>query len=80
MTTHLQLAMAMGADGIAEAAEWIEAAEGGSVDSATFSAFSGSNVGRWLDERLSAEPEQSDVVHDLLAHLAERMIEMHQEK
>ena len=50
MTTHLQLAMAMGADGIAEAAEWIEAAEEGSVDSATFSAFSGSNVGRWLDE------------------------------
>jgi hypothetical protein len=26
------------------------------------------------------EPEQADVVHDLLAHLAERMIEMHQQK
>jgi len=37
MTTHLQLAMAMEADGIAEAAEWIEAAEEGSVDSANFS-------------------------------------------
>jgi hypothetical protein len=33
-----------------------------------------------VDERLSADPEQSDVVHDLLAHLAERMIAMHQEK
>ncbi len=39
-----------------------------------------SPLGRWLDARLSAEPEQSDVVHDLLAHLAGRMIEMHKQK
>jgi len=30
--------------------------------------------------RLEAEPEEADVVHDLLAYLAERMIEMHKEK
>jgi hypothetical protein len=36
-----------------------------------FRTFRGSELGRWLDKRLSAEPEQSDVVHDLLAHLAE---------
>jgi hypothetical protein len=34
----------------------------------------------FVEERLSAEPEQADVVHDLLAHLAERMIEMHEQK
>jgi hypothetical protein len=45
-----------------------------------FSVFSGSTLGLWLDERLSAEAEQADVVHDLLAHLAERMIAMHKEK
>ncbi|MCK4315195.1 MAG: Eco57I restriction-modification methylase domain-containing protein, partial [Anaerolineae bacterium] len=39
-----------------------------------------SSLGRWVDARLSAKPEQADVVHDLLAHLAERMIEMHKEK
>ena len=63
--------------GITEATEWIESTEGTSVESATLSAFSGSKLGRWLDGRLSAEPEQSDVVHDLLAHLAEQMIEMY---
>ena len=31
-------------------------------------------------ERLGAEPEDSDVVHDLLAYLAERMIDMNKEK
>lgn len=30
--------------------------------------------------RLGAEPEEGDVVHDLLAHLAERMIDMNKEK
>jgi len=34
----------------------------------------------FVGERLGAEPEESDVVHDLLAHLAERMIEMNKEK
>jgi len=66
--------------GIAEATEWIEGAEVTSASSVSFSAFSGSNLGRWLDARLTADPEQSDVVHDLLAHLAERMIEMHKQK
>jgi hypothetical protein len=47
---------------------------------------------RWLDARLSPTPHaphpadhvsritQSDVIHDLLAHLAQQMIEMNQEK
>ncbi|HMB45956.1 MAG TPA: hypothetical protein VKL21_09045, partial [Candidatus Methanoperedens sp.] len=34
----------------------------------------------FIGARLSAVPEESDVVHDLLAHLAERMIEMNKEK
>ena len=34
----------------------------------------------FISDRLSQEPEQSDVVHDLLAYLAERMIEMNKEK
>jgi hypothetical protein len=34
----------------------------------------------FVDERLSATPEESDVVHDLLAHLAERMIDMNKDK
>ncbi len=34
----------------------------------------------FVGARLSAAPEESDVVHDLLAHLAERMIEMNKEK
>jgi len=63
--------------GITAATEWIESTEGLSV---SFSLFSGSNLGRWLDARLTAEPEQSDVVHDLLAHLAEQMIEMNKQK
>ncbi|MDD1745834.1 MAG: hypothetical protein LUQ20_08525 [Candidatus Methanoperedens sp.] len=34
----------------------------------------------FIGARLSAAPEESDVVHDLLAYLAERMIEMNREK
>ncbi|MDD5473862.1 MAG: TaqI-like C-terminal specificity domain-containing protein [Candidatus Methanoperedens sp.] len=36
--------------------------------------------GDFVGVRLDAKPEESDVVHDLLAHLAERMIEMNKEK
>jgi hypothetical protein len=50
--------------------------------------FLRSPVGRWLEKRLpnkangspDSEKEQSDVVHDLLAHLAEQMIEMNKQK
>jgi hypothetical protein len=67
--------------GITEATEWIERTEkSASVSSSSFSAFSGSPLGRWLDARLTADPEQSDVVHDLLAHLAEQMIAMNKDK
>ncbi len=34
----------------------------------------------FVSARLGAQPEESDVVHDLLAYLAERMIEMNKEK
>lgn len=34
----------------------------------------------FVSARLSAAPEESDVMHDLLAHLAERMIEMNKDK
>ena len=34
----------------------------------------------FIGARLSAAPEESDAVHDLLAYLAERMIEMNKEK
>jgi type I restriction-modification system DNA methylase subunit len=70
----------LGEIGITEATEWIASTEGLSVNSVPFGAFSGSNLGHWLDARLTAEPEQSDVVHDLLAHLAEQMIAMNKEK
>jgi len=34
----------------------------------------------FVEERLAQEPEQADVIHDLLALLAGQMIEMHKEK
>ncbi|MDP2765959.1 MAG: hypothetical protein Q8O41_00680, partial [Candidatus Methanoperedens sp.] len=34
----------------------------------------------FMSARLSAAPEESDVVHDLLAYMAERMIGMNKEK
>jgi hypothetical protein len=37
-------------------------------------------VRAFVAARLMEEPERSDLVHDLLAHLAGRMIEMHKEK
>jgi hypothetical protein len=78
----------LGEIGITEATEWIERTEGVSVSSVSFSAFSDSALGHWLNARLPANPdgspdtghEQSDVVHDLLAHLAEEMIAMHKTK
>lgn len=50
---------------------------------ALYSAEAPDSVKKLLDfvgARLSAAPEESDVVHDLLAHLAEQMIEMNKEK
>jgi len=51
---------------------------------ALYTEFSGAPDNRkildFVSERLSVAPEESDVVHDLLAHLAERMIEMNKEK
>jgi hypothetical protein len=63
-----------------EIAREARSAKGDFVLFVDFRAFRDSDLGRWLDARLSAEPEQADVVHDLLAHLAGRMIEMHKEK
>jgi len=42
------------------------------------SCFLNSDLGRFVGERLNGD--QSDVVHDLLAHLAEQMIEMNKQK
>jgi hypothetical protein len=39
-----------------------------------------SGLGRWLDARLTAKPGQTDVVHDLLAHLAQEMTGLHRQK
>ncbi len=39
-----------------------------------------SSVLEFILERLSHKPEQADVIHDLLAYLAERMIEMNKER
>lgn len=39
-----------------------------------------SSVVAFVEERLSAQPEESDVVHDLLAFLAEEMIRLNKEK
>ncbi len=50
---------------------------------ALYSAEAPDSVKKLLDfvgARLDAKPEESDVVHDLLAYLAERMIEMNREK
>lgn len=44
----------------------------------TYPRFLHSDLGRWLDERMNAD--QTDVIHDLLAYLAEQMIAMNKEK
>jgi len=53
---------------------------GAAGEQETYTAFLESELGRWVSARLEAEPEQSDVIHNLLAHLAEQMIEMKKEK
>ena len=45
-------------------------------DQAKYSAFAESELGSWANARLHAQPNEGDVVHDLLGHLAIRMIEM----
>jgi hypothetical protein len=70
-------------EGVASCERWVGAAEG-----RPYGDFLGSRFGKWLEKRLPRkadgspdfEREQSDVVHDLLAHLAAQMIEMNKEK
>lgn len=71
---------ALAKEGITEATEWIERTELPSVKSSSFRSFSDSRMGRWLDARLSAAPEESDAVHDLLAYLAKQMIDLNKHK
>ena len=60
----------------------------GQAEGRPYEDFLRSPVGRWLERRLpnkadgspDFDREQSDVVHDLLAHLAEQMIEMNKQK
>ncbi len=65
----------LAAEGRALAADAIH-----STEHASYSAFLSSPLGLWLHARLSADPEQSDVVHDLLAHLAGEMVRINREK
>jgi len=72
--------------GVSEATGFIEHTE--RAASVSLSALSASMFGRWLDARLPGKPdgspdtehEQSDVIHDLLAYLAQQMIEMNKQK
>lgn len=48
------------------------------MDQLFYPDFLNTDFGRWLDERMNAD--QTDVVHDLLAYLAEQMIAMNKEK
>jgi len=50
------------------------------VQTVASSAPDSPNILDFISARLSSAPEESDVVHDLLAYLAERMIEMNKEK
>jgi len=72
-------------EGITEALRWAE--EKSQIpksktptEAESFKAFGESKIGRWVAARLAAQPEEADCVHDLLAHLAGRMIEMNKEK
>jgi len=47
-----------GVIGITEATERIESTEGASVSSVSFSVFSDSNLGRWLEARLIAATDR----------------------
>jgi hypothetical protein len=68
--------------GKALANKWVTArgtAEG-SLLAYPYTSFLADPVGGWLAARLDWSAEQSDVVHDLLAHLAEQMVALNQEK
>lgn len=45
-----------------------------------YAEYLASPLGRWVMERLATQPEEADVIHDLLAHLAGQMIEMNKQK
>lgn len=46
----------------------------------TYAEFLRSELGHFLTTQLEEQPEQSDVIHDLLAYLGEQMMEMNKEK
>lgn len=48
------------------------------MDHLSYPDFLNTDFGHWLDERMNAD--QTDVIHDLLAYLAEQMIAMNKEK
>ncbi|OGW41389.1 MAG: hypothetical protein A2Y97_09500 [Nitrospirae bacterium RBG_13_39_12] len=50
--------------------------QGASLYGAYLANQSCDNIVRFTEQRLLSDPEESDVVHDLLAYLAEHMIEM----
>ena len=63
--------------GMVETVKWVESIEGSMVKSA---AFRDSGIADWSNARLSTKPAQTDVIHDLLAHLAKQMIELHKQR
>ncbi len=46
----------------------------------SYGPFLSSNLGRWLGSRLETDLDETVAVHDLLAHLAEQMTDMNNEK
>ena len=65
-------------EGIAQATAWVQDADPAQPES--YRTFLRADLGKWVTARLKADPEQSDVVHDLLAHLAQQMIAMNKDK
>ena len=63
-------------DGVRIAIAWSEQKSDGVISGM----LNASDLGRWLDARLTADPGQTDVVHDLLAHLAREMTDLHRQK
>jgi hypothetical protein len=58
----------------------LDAPDGKDAASSFSAAPNSQKILDFVGAHLDAKPEESDVVHDLLAHLAERMIEMNKEK
>ena len=59
-------------DGLNIINHWLDGTDG--VSAQLYKTFKDSKIGFWLAKRLTTEPEQSDIVHNVLVHLASQMI------